>query len=141
MRSTKFFIALGILLSACTIEPVEINYGMDACAFCTMTIVDRGHAAEYVSQKGKAYKFDAIECLARELQGSDDPAPALVLVADYSQPGKLLSAHEAIIVRCEDIPSPMGEFLSAFPDSASLKRIIGKGSYEILKWDEIEFER
>ena len=36
-----------------------------------MTIVDRQHAAEAVTSKGKVFKFDAIECMVCLLYTSD----------------------------------------------------------------------
>ena len=58
---------LFLSLAACTVAPVPINFGSDGCHFCKMTIVDKQHAAELVTSKGKAYKYDAIECMI------DDP--------------------------------------------------------------------
>ena len=59
-------VAVGILLLSCTIKPEKINFGSDMCHFCQMTIVDRQHAAQYVTSKGKQFKFDAIECMLNE---------------------------------------------------------------------------
>ena len=137
MRSTKHTIFLALVLSSCTIEPVAINYGIDACAFCSMTIVDGRHSAEYVTSKGKAFKFDAIECMLGEMKRSDQQA-ALILVADFSSPGKLIPVDEAIIVHCEAIPSPMGAFISAFSDSSSLRKAIGENIFTLKDWNELK---
>ncbi|MCB0620489.1 MAG: hypothetical protein KDC41_17650, partial [Saprospiraceae bacterium] len=51
------------LFLACRPAPQPIEYGSDLCDYCKMTIVDRQHAAEAVTGKGRAYRFDAIECL------------------------------------------------------------------------------
>lgn len=45
-------VAIGLLWS-CSIAPEPINYGQDGCHFCKMTIVDKVHAAEIVTTKGK----------------------------------------------------------------------------------------
>ena len=50
-----------VLLAACQPSPKPIEYGSDMCDYCKMTIVDQQHAAELVTTKGKAFKFDAIE--------------------------------------------------------------------------------
>ena len=47
-----------ITLSSCNIQPQPINYGEDACHFCKMNIIDKQHAAQIVTSKGKAFKFD-----------------------------------------------------------------------------------
>ena len=49
-----FFMLLSVcLLMACSQEPKPIEYGTDACHFCRMTIVDKVHGAEIVTDKGK----------------------------------------------------------------------------------------
>ena len=49
------------LAVSCSPEAQPINYGSDQCDFCRMTIVDKAHAAEVVTKKGRAYKFDSGE--------------------------------------------------------------------------------
>ena len=85
-----------------------------------MTIVDRQHSAEIVTVKGKSYKYDAIECMMNDLSKWKRPDVALFLVADYDRPGELIDATNANYLISEDIPSPMGEFLSAFGDDISM---------------------
>ena len=55
-----------VLIISCKVEESPINYGQDACKFCKMTIVDKQHAAEIVTKKGKPFKYDAIECMVRD---------------------------------------------------------------------------
>ncbi|MBI2279338.1 MAG: hypothetical protein HYU68_01400 [Bacteroidetes bacterium] len=68
---------LGLLASftSCSIEPKEINYGNDHCFNCDMTVVDKTHAAQYVTKKGKAYVFDAVECLMMKLEKEKNDEP------------------------------------------------------------------
>jgi copper chaperone NosL len=103
-----------LLLVACSTQPQPMYYGIDACVFCKMTIVDRQHAAQLVTVKGKAYKYDAIECMMNDLKRWDLPDIAHYLVTDYSNPGVLTNAITADFLISEEIPSPMGEFLTAF---------------------------
>ena len=109
-----------LLIYSCGTKPQPINYGSDACSFCQMTIVDRQHSAEIVTVKGKSYKYDAIECMMNDLSKWKRPDVALFLVADYDRPGELIDATNANYLISEDIPSPMGEFLSAFGDDISM---------------------
>ena len=71
-------------LVSCTVEPEPINYGGDQCEFCKMNVVDKAHAAQYVTSKGKQFKFDAIECLVREISTPEikESDLAFILVAD-----------------------------------------------------------
>ena len=105
---------LALTLTACTAEPVPINYGQDACHFCKMNIVDRQHAAEIVTQKGKAYKYDAIECMVQDLPKWPETEVAFYLITDYDVPAKLVDATQATYLISENIPSPMGANLSGF---------------------------
>ena len=67
MINIILFIAL-FVLNSCSVEPKKINYGQDHCHYCDMTVVDKTHASEYVTKKGRAYTFDAIECLVNDLK-------------------------------------------------------------------------
>lgn len=103
-----------MFITACSVTPKPIDYGKDTCQFCQMTIVDRQHAAEIVTVKGKAYKYDAIECMMNDLSKWNRPEPFIYLVSDYAKPGELIDATNASFIITEEIPSPMGEYLSAF---------------------------
>ena len=54
MKYLGYILFLVPFFSACSVEPVEINYGEDACEFCKMNIVDKQHAAELVTPKRRA---------------------------------------------------------------------------------------
>lgn len=114
-RSYLSMIILAPLLTAsCAVEPVAIAYGTDTCHFCRMTIVDKQHASEIVSNKGKAHKFDAVECMLNYIKDKEDQTIALFLVNGYTDPGQLIDATAATYLVSEGIPSPMGEYLTAF---------------------------
>ena len=49
-------VVLLLIFTSCNVGPQAINYGSDGCHFCKMTIVDKVHAAEIVTKKGKVYK-------------------------------------------------------------------------------------
>ena len=89
----KRIFSLGIitvLLVSCNVSPQHIEYGTDACHYCNMTIVDRQHAAQLVTTKGKAFKYDAIECMVHSLQNEmKDAEIALYLAADSTNPDSL----------------------------------------------------
>ena len=127
-----------ILLIGCSVKPQPIDYGNDACHFCRMTIVDNQHAAQLVTVKGKAFKYDAIECMLNHLNKWDHPEVKYHLVNDYSTPGALIDATQAYYVVTEAIPSPMGEFLTAFEDSDDRDQVITTSGDESHSWDSIK---
>ena len=137
MRNLAHILTVVILMS-CTAEPVAINYGVDACHFCKMTIVDKQHASQVVTIKGKAYKYDAIECMMNDLARWDRPEVKYRLAADYNNPGTLIDATTASYLLSESIPSPMGEFLSAFSSDSARDRILDTNDGEALNWSDLK---
>lgn len=127
----------GLLLStvACTPEPRPIDYGAAQCAFCKMTIVDRQHAAEAVTAKGRVYPFDAIECMVDYLDQSESGTEyAFLLVNDFAAPGELIDAHTSTYLISPQIPSPMGAFLSAFADEAAARQVQADKGGDLYDW-------
>lgn len=142
MKIVKMFamVVLSTVMFSCTVEPEPINYGADQCDFCKMGVVDKSHSAQYVTQKGKQFKFDAIECLVREL---GDPSIkqedlAHVLVADYSNPGSMIEASSATYIICKKIKSPMGAYLSAFSEKEKAQQTIDELGGDLYNWVELQ---
>lgn len=126
-----------IILLSCNTSPQAIDYGNDGCYFCKMTIVDKLHAAEIVTKKGKVYKFDATECMIDFLEEFDASTIKLYLSNNYSNPEELIDATQATFLISENIPSPMGAFLSAFKSIDDAKKTQSKKSGMLYTWDEL----
>ena len=127
-----------LIVSSCKVEPEQINYGKDGCHYCKMTIVDNQHASELVTAKGKVFKYDAIECLINDLKKRESEEIGMLLVIDYNNPGELISAESATFLISEEIPSPMGAFLSAFDDSANAEAIKSESGGELFNWQAVK---
>ena len=121
-------------IASCKVEPEQINYGKEACYYCSMTIVDHQHASELVTTKGKVYKYDAIECLINDIKDRDTTSLGLLLVSDYSNPGNLIPATSATFIISEEIPSPMGAFLSAFSNKEAAELIKSERGGSLYNW-------
>ncbi len=133
------FMMLGSFwLFSCSVEPKPVEYGSDACTFCKMTIVDKQHATEIVSSKGKAYKYDSIECMMRDLKNHNQNDIALFLVSDFVQAGKWIDAQKATYLISENIPSPMGANLSAFKSRDEAEKVQKEETGELLTWNELK---
>ena len=132
------FILLLVLWLSCSIGPKSIDYGHVGCHFCSMTIVDKQHAAQLVTQKCKVFNFDAIECMLNQLKEEDLSEIALFLVNDYEQPGKLVDATTATYLISENVPSPMGEYLSAFANEQTAIKIKDEEGGELYTRAEIK---
>ncbi|WP_310993079.1 nitrous oxide reductase accessory protein NosL [Aequorivita marina] len=128
-----------LLFTACNVSPQPINYGQDACHYCDMTIVDRQHASQMVTAKGKAFKYDAIECMVHSLQDEfKNTEMAYYLVADFNQPGELVNATAASFLVSEELQSPMGENLSAFKNEEAGKKAKAKFTGKTYTWQTIQ---
>lgn len=138
MISRFLFITIAILtFASCELNPKPIIYGSDVCHFCSMTIVDKQHAAQIVTKKGKAFKFDAVECMVNHLKDVDVTSIELFLVNDYQAPGDLIDAKKATFLISKDIPSPMGEYLSAFQSRVEADNIEAEYNGKLYSWNEL----
>ena len=138
MKNLVIVLSLIFFLSSCEVAPQEINYGSDACRFCKMTIVDTKHAAQLVTVKGKAFKYDAVECMLNHLAKWDQAEVKYYLVSDYSAPKKLIDATKAYYLVSEAIPSPMGEFLTAFGVKEERDTNISESGGDGFNWIELQ---
>lgn len=135
---TIFFIGIFLLLTACSQEPATIHYGSDECDHCKMMITDPRFASQIVTDKGKAYKFDAIECMAvYQRQHSDELKGAKLWVNNFDNPGEWLAASNAQYVKSEVIKSPMGKSLLAFPSQVSAEKHLQEMPGKLLGWNDV----
>ncbi|MCP4122658.1 MAG: hypothetical protein GY751_12970 [Bacteroidetes bacterium] len=139
MRYQRNFLLLFLifLMAGCRVEPQPIRYGEEMCHYCTMTIVEPGFGAEVVTNKGKAFKFDAIECMMNYVKENGDDGIALFLTNVLVDPGTLYNARELTFLRSESIPSPMGAFLSAYPSEEEARITLGTAEGEFYDWEGI----
>lgn len=134
--------ALAVLLLltiGCTPSAEPIDYGVDGCAHCKMTIVDPKFAAELVTNTGKVYKYDAIECLAAAYLQAAVPHEKIhsLLVTDFDKPESFLEAEKVTFLRAETIRSPMSLNFCAFATPQLANAAAGKFGGEILSWQQL----
>lgn len=133
MKKIIYLLVL-ILFTACSSEPQPIDYGKDNCDFCEMTIVSKAYAAQAVSEKGKQYKYDAIECMMNhQLQHNYDMP--VNLVANFEKPGTMINVNEANFVINDSIKSPMGGNLAAFKQESA---VVNTESEDSFNWQELK---
>lgn len=131
------FITLPLIFLGCNVSPQAINYGSDGCHFCKMTIVDKVHAAEIVTKKGKVYKFDASECMIHFMNEFDVSEIELYLSNNYTEPAALIDATKATFLISQNIPSPMGAFLSAFKTEAEAQKFQSEKGGRLFNWNQL----
>lgn len=134
------YLFLTLFLFACSVEQEPIDYGHDECDYCQMTIVDNKYGAEIVSKQGKAYKFDAAECLMRYIIHGEikEPDIALTLVTDLTKPGEFVDAQKGFYLISENLPSPMGAYLSSFEDKKTASEYHDKYGGDLYSWNSLK---
>lgn len=134
---TGIFLIGLLLATSCKPGPKPIEYGSDTCYFCRMTIVDRQHGAEIVTDKGKVYKFDAVECMVNSRVEIGEENIALYLCNHYRKPGELIDATGATFLVSEALPSPMGANLTAFRNAGEAEEILKVEGGAIFNWTSL----
>ncbi len=138
MKKLAILLLFGSFLTACTPTAEPVAFGEDMCAHCKMTIVDEPFAAEAVSQKGKVYKFDAIECMVEFLKIKQSDEMALMLVRDYENPKEWQDATQCNYLISKDLPSPMGAGLSAWLSKESAETMQSEKGGEVYDWEGLK---
>jgi len=107
-----------------------------------MSIVDQRFGGEVVTQKGKVYKFDAVECMINYLDQDevDETKINLILTNTYDAPGVLMNAPDCFYLKSKNMPSPMGMFLNPFESTAEAIKNQEENTGTILRWDELRAE-
>lgn len=131
---------LMVFLLACSSEPAPIHFGEDGCSYCRMTISDHRYGGELMTNKGKVYKYDSIECLAAYIlenkPGSDDIQN--IWTIDFNNPKAFIDAGQAWYIHSELLKSPMGLNLSAFKDKTLAESVENVYPGELVRWDEVK---
>ncbi len=116
MRILKLILIVSIIsvLSSCSVEPESINFGKDYCVSCKMMIADPKYGAELVTDKGRVYKFDAIECMLPYMKENSDTEFSYIMAIAYDKPKSLENVESLYFVKNKHFKSPMGKNLAAF---------------------------
>jgi len=131
-----FIFSLAAFLLSCQAEPEKINFGEDHCDFCKMSIVDPKFGAELVSDKGRVFKFDAVECMIPFMNENKETNFQHLLVVAYDQPESLVAVDQLTFAHSESYQSPMGANIAAFKDKS--KAI---DDAHIMDWKQLKDKR
>ncbi|HMQ69703.1 MAG TPA: nitrous oxide reductase accessory protein NosL [Ignavibacteria bacterium] len=135
----NFFIIVLVLLSSCSKEISQIEYGKDQCEFCKMIITDQKYGALIFTKKGKSIKFDAAECMLNfEKENNIDPEDIdEYFIINFTEPGVITDATSATYLISPELHSPMGENISAFKNKTDAEKYQKDYDGELLDWDDL----
>jgi copper chaperone NosL len=139
-RSPIFVLFIALFLVSCEPTVQAIDYGHDGCSYCRMTIVETFYGSEILTKKGKAYKFDSVECLAAFIIKEEVPANKIqdLYFTDFENAGKLFPLDEMIFVQAKKLKSPMGLNLSAYRNQKTADDVAMLYFGETLSWDQVK---
>jgi len=131
-------LCLALALSGCQrgFEPIE--YGRDSCAHCKMTIMDHRYAAELVTAKGRAYKFDDVRCLKQQLRNQEESGHLLFVESFLGGPNTPVPAAEALYLQHEYFSSPMNGNSAAFATRDQARLFMDSLNIQALTWEELD---
>jgi copper chaperone NosL len=143
-KSTNTAVAAGALIvlsliSSCTKSPEPIDFGKEECALCKMIITDQKYGSEIISDKGKIYKFDAVECMGKYINDGKIGQSEIssVWAVDFSNPGQFVDVEKAFFLRSPSLPSPMAMNFTTFSDKAKRDAARKEHPGDILDWKQV----
>jgi copper chaperone NosL len=129
------------MLCACSSGPEPIRYGQDNCTHCKMTLTDKRFGAEILTQKGRVFKFDDLNCVAAYLRegGIPEKDVAQVLTIDFNKTGSFVNVQNAVFLQNEVIKSPMRADIASFSNKSELEAVRAKiGGGSTLNWEAVK---
>ena len=126
-----------LLLVSCSYEPEPLEMGKDVCAHCKMTIVDPKWGAELVTNTGKIFKYDVVECMILHKKTLDQSKIHSIWTIDFLQNDKFIKAEDAIYVRSQEFNSPMGLNAVSLSNKDGIPKLNLKSNPSIIKWKEL----
>jgi copper chaperone NosL len=133
------FALFSLFLNSCSTDSEPINYGKDNCHFCKMTISDKKFGFEIITQKGKVYKFDDMNCLVnfRKMAEASDEKSAKILAVDYAEGnGNFIDATKATYLRSPDVRTPMASGFVAFSSKEKQQSCCAALTGDVMNWEE-----
>ena len=135
MKNIKLLLLIVFTSTSCNYTIEDIHYGQDECFNCKMMIIDKKHASEFMTSKGKSYKFDSIECMIDYIDNIDELQVSVFLVNDYGNPGRMINTNNALFLISDNVTSPMGANLSAFSNFNDITKVDSLG--DVYNWNEL----
>ena len=126
-------------ITSCSPGPEPIKLGVDACSFCRMSIADNKFGAEIVTKKGKIYKFDDTHCVTEFLKSNtiDNSDIKETYLVAFNDPHDFIKASKSFLYESDELRSPMGGNIAAFPDSKSLEQAAQKLKGKKVEWTSV----
>ncbi len=132
-------LAVLILAMACDRGPQEIRIGQQECDHCRMMISQKQFAAQLITQQGRQYAFDAIECMAAFVDSGDGRELDIhaLWVPDFLNPGSWLEAESAWYLQSDGLRSPMALNFSAYSSEDIARSQQSEFGGHVFRWVDV----
>jgi copper chaperone NosL len=106
------------------------------CDYCRMRIEDPAFEGEITGERGRRWRFDAIECMAAAVLTDSVPPRAIRAIAAraVARPHAPLDVHRARFLHGPGLPSPMGMHLSAHASESAALAARRRHGGRLLDW-------
>ncbi len=140
MKKVLLILFIITYVSGCSKEPVPIHFGEDGCSYCRMIISDQRFGGELLTSKGKAYKFDSIECMAAYIIKDKKETENVyrLWTIDFNNPETFIDASQAWYLHSKELKSPMGANLSSFKNHDAVKSMQSTYAGKAIRWQEVQ---
>lgn len=123
----------------CKTGPTQIRFGKDVCDHCKMVIMDKKYGGEIITTKGKCFRFDDSNCLAKfsKTEAVGTANIDAIYLLDYYGNGNLIRSDSLFLMSSPALHGPMGGNVAAFKDEASLTKAMGELNGSSMTMDEL----
>ncbi|MGV8992961.1 MAG: nitrous oxide reductase accessory protein NosL [Flavobacterium sp.] len=137
MKNVLYILIIGFFFSCNSNGPKPIALNSDDCSSCKMQIADGKFAAEVITTKGRAYKFDDIFCLKKYLKDNPSTEVKNYYISDFTQENELIDATTAFFSKGGSINSPMHGNTIATKSEEDVKKFASEFQSQPLTWSEV----
>ncbi len=134
-QKTVFALLMICCLTSCTTTPEPIKYGVAACDYCKMTIMDQRFATEWITDKGKVYRFDDLDCFKNFRKAEKTIGTAYL--NDYNGKQALAKAENLFYLVSPNIKAPMGGHTVAFVNKKERDSLAIELTGNAFSWNEL----
>jgi copper chaperone NosL len=98
--------------------------------------MDKKFGSEWVTDKGKIYRFDDVHCLLSFKK--NDNSKGTAYITDYTGNKELNKAVDLFYVKSEDLKTPMGGKMAAFVNKGVAEEFVKGNNGQLLLWQQVE---
>ncbi len=137
-KAILLFLPISFTLLSCGNNgPNPVFLNKDVCSACKMTISDGHYASEFITIKGKVFKFDDVACMQQFLNEKNDTKIKAAYVNYYYGNNTLIAAENAFFVKSDLLKSPMGGNIAAFKNKEEALKFSNQQEDSVIEWSKL----